>query len=168
MLRFKRSSVPSITAAVLIATMIAGCDSTDWAEPGVSGYWKGEMLGAAIADLASASASEARDHKRPRRILLRLQEKQGVVNGVFAHSSDAIAFRRLDSASVRNVSTHAVTGTREGQRIRMSFSGDNGDTFDVDAIYSNKLISGTYTVTYDSSGQLAGTVTNGKFEVERY
>ena len=132
----------------------------------VDGYWKGQMVGAAVG--AKESIPNARERERPRRILMRLEEDSGTVHGKFAQSSDVIAFRQLDNGKSRSVSTHTVTGTRDGPRVRMRFSGDAGLVYEIDATVSANSISGTYSAQYGPASPSADATEDGKFEVERY
>ena len=121
-----------------------------------------------VAPVSPCATSSTRVSTRPRRILLQLSETAGKVSGTFAQSSDAIAFRQLESGNPRSVSTHQLTGTRDGQKIRMSFSNDAGGAFEVDALVNEKSIAGTYSVTYGSTKPVAGVTEKGRFEIERY
>lgn len=109
---------------------------------------------------------ETRENQRPRRILLRLEESSGSVEGWFAQSSDAVAFRRMDEESTRSVATHPVTGTLDGTRLRIRFRSEAGLAYEVDAVVDNGLIEGTY-IARSPSGDGQQSL-SGRFEVERY
>jgi len=162
----RRCAASIIRLIIVSAILLAGCDSSDREQFGVDGFWKGQIVGTAVG--IQTPESDMRGSTRPRRILLQLSETAGTVSGIFAESSDAIAFRRLESSNSRSVSTHKLTGTREGQRIRMSFSNDAGGAFEVDAVVNEKSIAGTYSATYGSSNPVADATENGRFEIERY
>ena len=151
---------------VWCVSLVAGCDSIGWGKSGVDGYWKGQIVAAAIDD--PGSTPNGRNRGRPLRILMRLEEKAGIVHGEFTQSSDAIGFRQLDNESWRRVSTHRIAGTLDGPRVRMRFSNDAGRTFEIDATVSENLILGTYSAKYGPASPHAGVVEEGKFEIERY
>lgn len=162
----RRGCVWALSSIVWSVPLVAGCDSRGWGQSGVDGYWKGQMAEVATDD--QQLVPNARNRVRPLRILMRLQEEAGSVRGIVAQSSDAIAFRQLDNGSSRSVSTHTVTGTREGSRIRMRFSNDTGRTFEIDASVSAKRISGFYSAQHGPASPDAGVIEEGEFEVERY
>ena len=162
----RRCAASTIIVISLSAILLAGCDSSGHERFGVDGYWKGQIVGTAVG--SQSPDADTRVSTRPRRILLQLSETAGTVSGTFAQSSDAIAFRQLESGNSRSVSTHQLTGTRDGQKIRMSFSNDAGGAFEVDALVNEKSIAGTYSVTYGSPRPVAGVTEKGRFEIERY
>ena len=132
-------------------------------KPGVDGYWKGQMIGELLVDQGSTPNNGA--NRAPRRILLKLEESAGIVEGRFAQSSDVIAFRQIASEGSRHVSTYAVTGTLEGTRVRLSFEAETGRTFEIDGLVNEGVITGSYVERYPTGpSQATGT---GQFEVER-
>ncbi len=154
-------------AILLVAAtslLVAGCDSSGHERMAVDGYWKGQMVEETITDRTSTTSSWA--NERPRRILLRLEESEGIVQGRFARSSDAIAFRQIDNEGSRRVSTYAVTGTLDGSRFRMRFSVEAGRTYQVDAVVNERVIAGSYVAQYSTDG--AEETRSGRFEIERY
>lgn len=153
---------------VWCVSLVAGCDSIGRGKSGVEGYWKGQMVAAEIDD--PGSTSNSLNGGRSLRILMSLEENAGVVSGSFAQSSDAIGFRQLDNESWRSVSTHSVTGARDGSQIRMHFSSDAGATFQVDATVNTSRISGTYSAEYGPASPHADAdaVEVGRLDVERY
>lgn len=162
----RRSPLSVLVLMTLSVPLLAGCDSRGWGQSGVDGYWKGQIVGVAVGE--NEPISNAHEKERPRRILMKLEEKAGAVHGKFALSSDAIAFRQLDNGSSRSVTTHTVDGAREGAQVRMRFTSDEGFIFLVDAMVSANRIWGTYSVAYGTASPLAGTTERGKLEVERY
>ena len=144
--------------------VVAGCDSMGWGKTGVHGNWKGQMVSKPGSH--DGATCNARSNGPPRRILLRLEESAGIVQGRIAHSSDVIAFRQIDDGGYRNVSTQAVTGTLDGSRIRIRFSAGGGRTSEVDAVVNGRVIAGSY-VTHGSAED-AGEMTSGRFEIERF
>ena len=143
---------------------VSGCDSFHWGKTGVDGDWKGQMVSEASSD--DGATRSARSNEQPRRILLRLEESAGIVQGRIAHSSDVIAFRQIDDGGYRNVSTQVVTGTLDGSRIRFRFSAGVGRTSEVDAVLNGRVIAGSY-VTHGAADD-ADETTSGRFEIERF
>lgn len=144
--------------------VVSGCDSLGWGKAGVHGNWKGQLVSKAGSD--DGATRNARSNGQPRRILLRLEESAGIVQGRIAYSSDVVAFRQLDDGGYRNVSTHAVTGTQDGSRIRIRFSAGGGRTSEVDAVLNGHVIAGSY-VTHGTADD-ADETTSGRFEIERF
>jgi hypothetical protein len=154
-------------AMLLVAAtifLVAGCDSSGGERIAVDGYWKGQIVEETITDRTSTMSRWA--NERPRRILLRLEESDGIVQGRFARSSDAVAFRQTDNEGSRRVSTYAVTGTLDGSRLRIRFSAEAGRTFQVDAVVNERMITGSYTAKYPTDG--AQETRSGRFEIERF
>ena len=154
-------------AMLLVAAtslLVAGCDSSGHGRMAVDGYWKGQMLEDTITDRTSTTSGWA--NERPHRILLRLAESEGIVQGLFAMSSDAIAFRQIDNEGSRRLSTYAVTGNLDGSRFRIRFSVEAGRTYQVDAIVNERVIAGNYVAQYSTDG--AEETRSGRFEIERY
>jgi hypothetical protein len=152
---------------LLVATtssLVTGCDSYGWEPTAVDGYWKGQMVEETITGRTSTTNRGA--NERPRRILLRLEESEGIVQGRFAMSSDAIAFRQIDNEGTRRVSTYAVTGTLDGSRFRVRFSAEAGRTYQVDAVVNERVIAGRYVAQYSTDG--AKETRSGRFDIERY
>ena len=147
-----------------ISLLVAGCDSSGHGRMAVDGYWKGQMVEETITNRTSTTSSGA--NERPRRILLRLEESEGIVQGRFARSSDAIAFRQIDNAGSRQVSTYAVKGTLDGSRFRIRFSVEAGRTYQVDAVVNERVIAGSYVAQYSTDS--AEETRSGRFEIERY
>ena len=144
--------------------LVAGCDSSGDGKMAVDGYWKGQMLEETLTDRTSTTSGWA--NERPHRILLRLAESEGIVQGLFAMSSDAIAFRQIDNGGSRLVSTYAVTGTLDGSRFRIRFAVDAGRTYQDDAVVNERVIAGSYVAQYSTYG--AEETKSGRFEIERY
>ncbi len=155
-----------MTSVICFVPLIVGCDSAHRGQSGISGYWKGQMIEAATGDQAPDSGSG--ESGQPRRILMRLEEKAGIVRGEFAQSSDAIAFKQLDYGGSRSVITREVAGTRDGSRIHLRFSSVAGRTINVEAIVSADMISGTYSAKSEPANSDSGETVKGKFRVERY
>jgi hypothetical protein len=152
---------------LLVATtssLVAGCDSFGWERTAVDGYWKGQMVEETITDRTATTSRWA--NERPRRILLRLEESGGIVQGRFARSSDAIAFRQIDNEGSRRLSTYAVTGTLDGSRFRIRFSTEAGRTYQVDAVAGGRAIAGNYVSQFSTNG--VEETRSGRFEIERY
>jgi hypothetical protein len=151
----------------LLATtisLVAGCDSSGWERTAVDGYWKGQMVEEGTTDQTSTTNRWA--NERPQRILLRLEESEGIVQGRFASSSDAVTFRQIDNEGSRRVSTYAVTGTLDGSRFRIRFSTEAGRTYQVDAVVNERVIAGRYVAQYSTYG--AEETRSGRFDIERY
>ena len=154
-------------AMLLVAAtslLVAGCDSSGRERIAVDGYWKGQMVEEIITDRTSTTSSWA--SVRPRRILFKFEDSEGIVQGLFAMSSDAIAFRQIDNEGSRRVSTYAVTGTLDGSRFRIRFSEEAGRTYEVDAVVNEHVIAGSYVAQYSMDG--AKETRSGRFEIERY
>jgi len=164
MLRRNQRSVRIMFLVGMAMFAVSGCDSFHWGKTGVDGDWKGQMVSEASSD--DGATRSARSNEQPRRILLRLEESSGIVQGRIAHSSDVIAFRQIDDGGYRNVSTQAVTGTLDGSRIRIRFSAGGGRTSEVDAVLNGRVIAGSY-VTHGSADD-ADETTSGRFEIERF
>ena len=122
------------------------------------------MVEETITDRTSTTSSGA--GVQPRRILLKLEENAGVLQGRFAKSSDAIAFRQIDSEGSRHVLTYLITGTLDGPRLRIRFPAEAGRTYEVAAAVNERMIVGSYVVNYSVNG--AEKTTSGRFEIERY
>jgi len=164
MLRRNQRTVRVMFLVGIAMFAVSGCDSFHWGKTGVDGDWKGQMVSEASSD--DGATRSARSNEQPRRILLRLEESSGIVQGRIAHSSDLIAFRQVDDGGYRNVSTQAVTGTLDGSRIRIRFSAGGGRTSEVDAVLNGRVIAGSY-VTHGSADD-ADETTSGRFEIERF
>jgi hypothetical protein len=122
------------------------------------------MVEETITDRTATTSRWA--NERPRRILLRLEESGGIVQGRFARSSDAIAFRQIDNEGSRRLSTYAVTGTLDGSRFRIRFSAEAGRTYQVDAVAGGRVIAGNYVSQFSTNG--VEETRSGQFEIERY
>lgn len=146
------------------SALVSGCESSSREQTGVDGYWKGQMVEQTITDQASTMSSRAT--VRPRRILLKLEESAGIVQGRFARSSDVVAFRQIGNDSSRRVTMHVVAGTLDGPRVRLSFSAEAGRTFQIDALVDKHVIVGSY-VARHSTGRTQDA-TSGRFEIERF
>lgn len=164
MLRRNQRTVRAMFLVGMAMFVVSGCDSFGWGKTGVHGNWKGQMVSGASSD--DGATRNARSNEPPRRILLRLEESAGIVQGRIAHSSDVIAFRKIDDGGYRNVSTQAVTGTLDGSRIRIRFSAGGGRTSEVDAVLNGRVIAGSY-VTYGAADD-ADETTSGRFEIEKF
>ena len=150
----------------LATSLVSGCDSLGPSTPGVEGYWKGQMVEETTGD--QRKALDARNDRRPRRILMRLQQEDEIVQGVFAQSSDVIAFRQIEDAGARRVSTHPVAGALDGRQLRISFPGEAGRTVEVEATVSAKMIVGRYIATSSAVDSRPDATTSGTFEIERF
>lgn len=149
-----------------LAMMLAGCDFSGRDQASIGGYWKGQMVGMATDKRGNDPVVSG--DARPRRILMLLEDSAGTVGGKFAQSVDMVAFRQLAEGSSRNVSTHEITGIRDGASIRLRFSSDDGDRFAIDARLDKDLISGTYSVRHGTADSSVGQLEKGTFEVKRY
>jgi hypothetical protein len=152
---------------LMVATMpfFGGCDSTGTDKPGIGGYWKGQMIEEVVlTDQGTSPAYTA--NERPRRILLKLEQSAGSVQGRFAQSSDLVAFRQIDGENSRRVSTFPVTGTLVPPRVRLSVSMEEGRTFELEGLVSKGVITGTYVTRYPAD--LSREAGSGKFKVERF
>jgi hypothetical protein len=164
MLRLNQRTVRVMFLAGMAMFAVSGCDSFEWGKTGVNGDWKGQMVSESSSD--DGSTRSARSTEQTRRILLRLEESSGIVQGRIAHSSDVIAFRQIDDGGYRNVLTQAVAGTLDGSRIRIRFLAGGGKTSEVDAVLNGRVIAGSY-VTHGSADD-ADETTSGRFEIERF
>jgi hypothetical protein len=99
---------------------------------------------------------------------MRLDQEAGTVSGIFAQSSDAVGFRRLDDATARKISTHAVSGTLDGQTISLRFANDAGETFEVNGTVAGNRIAGTYSMRRGPEDGDAAVPETGEFLLERY
>ena len=144
--------------------MAAGCGTNGQGTSGVEGFWKGHMIEYSITDPGEAPHSLVTE--RPRRILLRLEEGAGIVNGLFAQSADAVAFKQIGNGSSRHVSTRAVTGTLDGSSIRLRFSAESGYTYEIDALVKERVIAGGYVARLAIDG--TERTLSGEFDIERF
>lgn len=150
--------------SLLSASLLAGCGSSGVGQSGVDGYWKGQLVEEAFAE--SGKPEEARFNQRPRRVLLRLEEDSGTVQGRFAQSSDAVAFKRIGEDGSRSLATHPVDGTFDGTRLLIRFPAESGLAYEVDAVVGKGMIEGAFVARYpgvEAQGSLSG-----RFEVERF
>jgi hypothetical protein len=161
---YRRCSAVALLLAVFSVSLVAGCGSSGVGQSGVDGFWKGQLI--EEASVESGMPLEARENQRPRRILLRLEESSGSVDGRFALGSDAVAFRRMDEEGSRSVATQPVTGTFDGTRLRIRFPSEAGLAYEVDAVVDNGVIEGTYVASNSSGGRQL--TLSGRFELERY
>lgn len=155
------------SAMILVAAtglLVVGCYSSDRERVPIDGYWKGQMVEGTITGPASTTGRSA--NRQPWRILLKIEESEGIVQGRFANSSDAIAFRQIDDESSRRITTYAVTGTLEGSSFRIRFSLQSGRTYEVDAVVDKRVIAGRYLERYMVEGVEEST--SGKIRIERF
>ena len=148
------------------ALLLTGCDSIGWGLVSVDGYWKGQIVRAETGNQGAAPSGG--DSARPNRILMQLEDEAGAVRGRFAQSLDIVAFRQFENDGSRRVSSHPVTGFREGPRIRFSFPSDDGRIFEIDALINTSSISGTYSLGHGTVGSAMEAPEQGTFEVRRY
>lgn len=149
--------------SVMAMFVVSGCDSFGWGKTGVNGDWKGQMVTEASG--IDGAALDARPNEQPRRILLRLEENAGIVQGRIAHSTDVVAFRLIDDGGYRTVSTRVVEGNLDGSRLQIRFSAGGDRTSEVDAVLNGRVIAGSY-VTYGAADE-AGERESGRFTIER-
>ena len=122
-LRGQGSLSPVVFLAVAMLPSFGGCHSTGRDKPGVDGYWKGQMIEDVALTGHGASPPYAAN-ERPRRILLKLEESAGLVQGRFAQSSDLIAFRQIDnkihvvSPPLRSRESSMLPGSASGSQPR--------------------------------------------------
>jgi hypothetical protein len=145
---------------------IVSCDSQHLGRADIDGYWKGQIVKVGSDDNEAALTS--REAERPRRILMRLEETSGVVQGKFAQSSDVVAFARLDERGSRSVAVYPVEGTLDGTEVLMQFASDDGLDFDVKATIAAGKMSGTYTAETGAESRVKPVIESGTFEIERY
>jgi hypothetical protein len=155
-----------IPLLALVAVSFMGCDASGPAQADLSGHWKGQLV--AVEASGQGPNPGAGERERPRRILMRLDQEAGTVSGIFAQSSDAVGFRRLDDATARKISTHTVSGTLDGQTIRLRFANDAGETFDVDGTVTGDRIAGTYSMLRGSQEGDEAVRETGEFLLEKY
>lgn len=124
------------------------------------------MVATGIAGDSGAADSERPG--RPRRVLVRLEQEDGRVTGLFAYSSDAVGFRQMEDGGFRQLATHTVSGTLEDSAIALRIARDTGEDFEVDARVTADRIAGTYT-RLAASGDAESTVREtGELVIERY
>ena len=121
------------------------------------------MVEEIITGRTSTTSSWA--NMQPRRVLLKLEGSEGIVQGRFAQSSGVIAFRQIDNEGSRGVSTYAVTGMLDGSRFRIHSSAETDRTYEVDAVVNERVIAGRYVAQYSMDG--AEETKSGRFEIER-
>jgi hypothetical protein len=160
----RRCSAVGTLFWVFSASLVAGCGAFGLGQSGVDGFWKGQLIEEGFAE--SGMPLESRENRRPRRILLRLEEGSGIVEGRFAQSSDAVAFRLIGEEGSRSVAAYPVTGTLDGTRLHIRFPAETGLTYEVDAIVGERVIEGSY-IARDTSADSQQTL-SGRFEVERF
>ena len=161
----RQRSLSLIILAAATMPFFGGCDSTGRDKPGIDGYWKGQMLEEVALTGQGASPAYAAN-ERPRRILLKLEESAGLVQGRFAQSSDLVAFKQIDNENSRRVSTFAITGTLDAPRVSLRFAAGAGRTFEFEGRADKGVIAGTYVVR--NSSDLSLEAGSGQFEVERF
>jgi len=146
--------------------LLGGCDAFRPGTTGIDGYWKGQIVEDAAKDQPRDSAMQ--ENRRAIRVLMLLEEDDGVISGKFAQSSDVVAFGRLAGSGSRNISMHTVEGTRNGPEVHIRFPGDDGRNFDVKATLSAGKLSGTYSASPPAGSPSADVTEGGIFDVERY
>jgi hypothetical protein len=146
--------------------LLVGCDSPHWGTTNIDGYWKGQIVEVETND--NGETLSKRGGERPLRILMLLEETGGVVQGKFAQSSDVVAFTARKEGGSRSVSVDSVEGTRDGTRIHMQFSSNDGRHFQVKATIGAGKILGTYSAINSAETPLQRVTEDGTFEIERY
>jgi hypothetical protein len=156
-----------LLSSVWLSSLLVGCGVS---QPDVDGHWKGQMIATAAtaAEVEQVTSQDSARPGRPRRVLLQLDQEGGVVNGLFAYSSDAVGFRQMDDGGFRQVASHTVHGTLDGSTVLLRIARDTGEDFEVDARVSGDSISGTYVRRTGTGQGGTGIRETGEFAIERY